>query len=436
MSTLNQGQQEGADAFFRFLLDDKRQHLIISGPGGVGKTYLMGHLIDTIIPTYHQTCALMNIPVKYTDVVMTATTNKAAEVLGVATGRPTSTIHSHLGLKVTEDYSTGMMRLQTTSKSYVHHNEILFIDESSMIDKKLRQFLKGFMSESCKIVFVCDDRQLAPVGEDLSVIFKEGHESIELTEQMRTNDAALTALHYQLRETVETGVFKPIVANGDSIVHITDGNEAEALVENLFGSSSDEHSGRILAYANRVVLDYNDHIRGLRQLPPQFTVGEHLVCNSSFPVINTNTKRNISVEEQVTLSQIDDEVVNYVLKDVSIPYQKAVIKDAFGEDFKVYLTTDRDHLTRSISWYAKNKDWVNYFHLKEKFPDLRMRDACTVHKSQGSTYDFAFIDADNLSRCNDPNTAARLLYVAVSRAKYRVYLYGQLSLKYGGIVSC
>ena len=82
MSALNQGQQEGADAFFRFLFDDNKQHLIITGPGGVGKTYLMGHLIDTIIPTYHQTCALMNVPVKYTSVHMTATTNKAAEVLG------------------------------------------------------------------------------------------------------------------------------------------------------------------------------------------------------------------------------------------------------------------------------------------------------------------------------------------------------------------
>lgn len=433
MSALNQGQQEGADAFFRFLLDDTKQHLIITGPGGVGKTFLMGHLIDSIIPTYHQTCALMNIPVKYTTVHMTATTNKAAEVLGLATNRPTSTIHSHLGLKVLEDYETGAMKLQPTPKSYVHTNEILFIDEASMIDKKLRQYLRNFMSSSCKIVFVCDDRQLAPVGEDLSVIFKEGHDVIELTEQMRTNVTSLTELHKQMRETVATGKFKPIVADGKNIIHITDGDEAEKLVHNLFHDT--EHNGRILAYANRVVLDYNDHIRSLRDLPTLFVAGEHLVCNTAFPVVNLQTKRTIAVEEQVVLTEISDTDLTYKLGDVVLPYRKATITDAFGSDFPIFICLDRDHLTRSLKWLANQKMWVQFFHLKERFPDLRMRDACTVHKSQGSTYDYVFIDADNLSRCNDPNTAARLLYVAISRARNTVYLYGQLAQKYGGIIS-
>ena len=81
-SPLNQEQQAAADGFFQFLFEDSKE-LIISGPGGVGKTFLMGYMIDTIMPRYAETCALMGIEAQYTEVVMTATTNKAAEVLGM-----------------------------------------------------------------------------------------------------------------------------------------------------------------------------------------------------------------------------------------------------------------------------------------------------------------------------------------------------------------
>src|SRR5690606_33791538 len=373
-----------------------------------------------------------------TEVNMTAMTNKAAEVLSQATGRPTSTIHSHLGLKVIEDYETGAMKLQTTRNTSIHSREIIFIDEASMIDKKLRQFLKQLVDSTCKIVYVCDDRQLAPIGEDLSVIFKEGHEVIELTEQMRSNgSSSLMALHEQLRESVLTKKFLPNIAAGKVIIHITDGGEADNVVNDLFGDP--EHKGRILAYSNKTVLEYNDHIRQLRGLPPLFTAGEHLVCNTSFPVRNIAMKRNIAVEEQITLTEIDEKIQLFKVfsshGSCEIEYQNAKILDAFGNEFAVKLAVDRTHLAQVVRWLANRKDWVNYFDVKENFPDFRMRDACTVHKAQGSTYDFAFIDADNLSRCNDPNTAARLLYVAVSRAKHRVYLYGQLAAKYGGIRS-
>ena len=76
-TTLNQGQQAAADGFFSFLFSTNSQ-MIISGPGGVGKTYLMGHMIDRVMPEYFNTCTLMGIKPEYDGVVMTATTNKAA----------------------------------------------------------------------------------------------------------------------------------------------------------------------------------------------------------------------------------------------------------------------------------------------------------------------------------------------------------------------
>src|SRR5690606_8199187 len=111
---LNQGQEAAAEGFFNFLFDKEQDELIISGAGGVGKTYLMGHLIDEVMPRYHETCSLLGIDPIYHAVEMTATTNKAAEVLEKATGRPTGTIHSFLRLRVIENYSTGVSRLEKT----------------------------------------------------------------------------------------------------------------------------------------------------------------------------------------------------------------------------------------------------------------------------------------------------------------------------------
>jgi hypothetical protein len=159
--TLNAGQEAAADGFFEFLFSDQRES-IISGPGGVGKTFLMSHLIDEIMPRYFDTCQLMGVKPEYDQVVMTATTNKAAEVLAVGTSRPCDTIHSFLNLKVTDDYTTGQQKLTPTLNWFVHERKILFIDECSMIDFPLLQLIREGTHNS-KIVYVGDHCQLAPV---------------------------------------------------------------------------------------------------------------------------------------------------------------------------------------------------------------------------------------------------------------------------------
>ena len=45
-----------------------------------------------------------------------------------------------------------------------------------------------------------------------------------------------------------------------------------------------------------------------------------------------------------------------------------------------------------------------------------------------------FIDLGDISTCHNPNQAARMLYVAVSRARHGIYFYGELASKYGGLV--
>lgn len=425
---LNQGQQAAADGFFAFLFDNNRE-LIISGPGGVGKTYLMGYLIDAIMPQYHQSCSLLGVKAEYTNVVMTATTNKAAEVLGVQTKRPTETIHSFLKLKVTDDYATGESKISKTTAWTIHQNLIIFIDEASMIDRQLLEMIRD-STLNCKIIYVGDHCQLAPVKEAISPIYHQRLPFYELTEPMRNSDKpALMELCKQLRTTVETGEFNPIKTTKGVVDHFTEVEVEQFIIDNF----KDPHTkNRILAYTNNRVTDYNTYIRQMREHHVPYIVGETLINNSAIRLKNGM----LSVEEEITIEKLAEqsEMVE-VESGVSFEAIKASVSTPYKEYFsEVYLPLDKAHFSALIKHYQKMKNWNRYFFLKNTFPDLRAKDAQTVHKSQGSTYDTVVIDLNNLSTCHQPGLAARLLYVAVSRAKHRVIFFGRLAEKYGGIL--
>jgi ATP-dependent exoDNAse (exonuclease V) alpha subunit len=89
-------------------------------------------------------------------------------------------------------------------------------------------------------------------------------------------------------------------------------------------------------------------------------------------------------------------------------------------DFLTYK--DNSRLQAEIARAATEKDWNLYFKLKESFIDLRHAEALTIHKSQGSTFGTVFVDTTSLYTCRNPNERRRLLYVACSRARHKLYL--------------
>ncbi|QWY83507.1 ATP-dependent DNA helicase protein [Rhizobium phage RHph_X2_28B] len=425
MADLNQGQKAAAEAFFQFLFTPGKG-FIISGKAGVGKTFLMSHIIDKVIPQYHETCKLMGITPEFEGVTMNATTNKAAEVLSVATGRPTGTIHSFLALKVTEDFNTGKSYLTKTRDWRVHERQIIFIDECSMIDSELYSILQEG-THQCKIVYVGDHNQLAPVMEKISPVYKQDYPFYELLEPMRNNgQPALMDICAQLRNSVETGEFNPIQIVPGVIEHL-DNHEMEQQIDLMFNHQTLDT--RILAYTNKRVLQYNDHIRSLRKLPDEFIEGEYLVNNSAVKV----GRRMLSVEEEVTIQKIHNRSKIEVVRDVEMEVLNVTLETRLGEYLESQIPVNRPHFAELVKYFARQKNWERYYHLKQNFPDLRQRDSATVHKSQGSTYDSVFIDLGDISTCTHSDQAARMLYVAFSRAKNKVYLYGNLADKYGGL---
>lgn len=428
---LNQEQQTAADGFFSFLFNDEKE-MGITGPGGTGKTHLMGVMIDKIIPEYFQSCKLIGIPPLFDSVEMTATTNKAAEVLSLAAGKPTSTVQSFLNLKVQEDYSTGQSKLTKTRNWMVHERKILFVDEGSMVDTPLYNMVHEG-TQGCKIVWVGDHCQMAPVMEPISPIYRVPMTIYHLTQPMRTNVPELHALNQQLRTTVETGEFKPIKIVPGTIDWYTD-QQMELAIQAHF--SQQTLDARILAYTNKRVVEYNDHVRSLRNLPDEFTVGEQLINNTAIPL----RRYMLSVEEEVEILSIKPKTTalwidNFEGQDIEIEVYECDIRNRLGMTFTdVKLPKDRAHFTAILKWLSSRKNWPRYYDLKKQVLDLRQRDGSTVYKAQGSSLDTVFIDATNISTCHNPSQAARMLYVAASRARKHIVFYGELAQKYGGLI--
>lgn len=164
---LNKCQQNAADMFLDFIMDPGTNEMVITGPPGRGKTFLVSHLLD-IIP--EQTKLVEMLGGKGIEsIYVTATTNKAADVLSKQVSRETSTIHSFLGLRVKNDFSTGRTKLVKTNNYEVKWNTLIIVDESSMADTALVEAIRS-ATMKCKVLYIGDRNQLAPVLDRKSVV--------------------------------------------------------------------------------------------------------------------------------------------------------------------------------------------------------------------------------------------------------------------------
>lgn len=423
---LNQDQQAAAAAFSLFVLSTEKQ-MVISGPAGTGKTTLLRHLMEQ--QDHLKLEALLgtslNLPRHWR---LTATTNKAAEALQKATGLEATTIHSALGLRVMNDFETGETKVTRTKDSNIIHDSLIVVDECSMVDTPLRRFIdEGTVN--CKIIYVGDHCQLAPIKEPISPVFA-GQDPIKLTQVMRSQHTpAITALCTQLRQSVEDGIFRPLF-DEPGVIDFLNPAEAQREIEDTF--VHDPHANaRILCFRNQQVVGYNNHLRNARGLPEHYTPGEWVVSNTmSYAIGPKGNSPILRVEEEVEIL------------DVSEPENFGFHVRGTNYDLPVYrvhtpkgsyrVPVNVDEYRELVKYVGRLKEWMPYFLLKEQIADLRPRDACTVHKSQGSTYHTAFVDLSDIGRCTNPGMAARLLYVACSRPTTRICFIGQLPERFRG----
>ena len=256
------------------------------------------------------------------------------------------------------------------------------------------------------------------INQSSPPIFDKGYEQCELLTPMRF-DGDIGELVAQLRETVRTGIFKPITTN-ESVIHLN-GPDFKEMIDYRFAEQRGPDYHKVICWKNDSVRAYNDYIRTLHYKELHFVVGETVVTNQ--PILSQG-KMVYSTDEYAKILEILPDVQHGVVGHwYKLDRECAVFQASHQHEVKTKL--------RYLAQSAKqNRAWHTYFAAKEFFADLRAVHACTTHKSQGSSYNAAFVDLTDIGECGEWETVARMLYVAISRAKHRVYLYGSLPAKY------
>lgn len=424
---LNQEQQTVADKFFDFLISDNTEFHIFGG-GGVGKTFMIKYLLTEGLKRYYSACKLLGIPIKLFKYALTATTHKAVEVLANNTKEDCGTVYSFYQLIVKDNYRTGEQELVPLDPGYQITNTLLFIDECSMLSRQTINYIRSH-SKDCKIVYVGDPSQLAPVNSKMAWTYVNSPVVGILTTPVRNaGQPALQLLCDQLKDSVATRSFKDI-QTVPGVIELLDDNEMQQkLMEHFVQATKDS---KILAYTNARCLQYIEWIKKKKGLTTTYSVNRPYINNST---VELRPGVRIYPEQEVFITRISTPT-RFTGTNANLQVLYCDLLTRRGSVLKNIPVAENPEARQSVLKLLKSANRIKeYLDVKNQVADLREPMAMTIHKAQGSTYDTVFLDLESFIACRSPDTAARLLYVALSRARDRVYLYGQLPSKYGRVI--
>ena len=396
MIQLSDEQIKAKDTILEFLLDSDQHFFVLQGTAGTGKTTLIKEVSKEW--TSHQQL-LKTLDPKYllTKFTFTATTNKAVQALTNATGYFAETIHQLLGLTV----RNGQVVLATKREpNFV--NTVIVIDECSYIDYRLLEMIESF-TKGNKVIFMGDKTQLPPVGYNHSPVFYKEYPTFNLTKQLRQMHSPNIAKYCRdLQTFINTPVDFPALNIGNEIEHLSKDEFNKRILQ------IDATKSKILAIKNRTVNNYNAVLFKARNGREEFTAKDVVINNHYVP--------GLATDEEVTIEHI-----RYSTDRNGVAGANVVITN------KHYFLPDKvSNIKKLIKQYTAKGEYGSANAIKNTWVDLRPNFALTIHKSQGSTYDEVFIDLDDMKSIKDLRELAKLLYVAMSRAKYRVILTGDI----------
>ena len=420
---VNEEQRKAGDKFLDFMLSD-RKYFHIFGTAGTGKSYLVKYLKNEIFPKLETANKLLGKNLFHYDVYFTATTHKACAELEAKIKSETRTIYSMFSLVVNNDYFSGETYLSSNS-SLIYKDALIFIDECSMLSDDVLDIIDARTVDS-KIVFIGDPWQLPPVKGKTSWPKKESETVCILTQQMRSKNADLQTLVEELKNNVISHRPVHLCCSSPSFYRL----DSRTMQENLACDFRRRLNCKILSFTNKLCMEYQEWLNN--------KLGRTSIYSANTVLLANNAIQDFS----------ESQIIVYPDMEVSIAaYERMPNKDRYP-----FLTRDvtigpicRNGVWRCIVaenpldrlfWmkkYAKEKNWGKYFQIKDHVLDLRYGDAITIHKAQGSTYDTVYLDLDSFSTCPSLDMAMRLLYVAVSRAREKVILYGDLPTRFGVI---
>ena len=377
------------------------------------------------------------------DTIVLCPTHKAAHRLlpKIPFGIEIKTIHSLLGwIPAINENAEKIEHIDIVAKTdrKIEEYNTFIIDEGGMMSEEMFMELvakiedaRNFDTDGIKIYVYLDPYQLLPVkGRQIQL---DEEFTTKLTTQHRAESPDVVALFTKFVEFLEGTNTKDLKIDFSENVKKVSTTEAVQ----LFDITKD----RLLAYTNEVVGWYNKEISIYNGI--QSFVGQHVQLGSNPDLVYVEDmidKSSVVLSDVITW-YLDSELLlqnskvstkymelefSSLLKLDGIEFAKIAINGTTKIVPVVLGIYNAYSLTKQIKAAAiKDKKNYKFIYALNKAYTMDYKFASTVHKAQGSEFDAVFVDVNDIKKSILPNyydTYARLMYVALSRAKKRVYI--------------
>jgi exodeoxyribonuclease-5 len=458
LSTLNKDQREAFDSLKDFIYNRKDDDIyVLKGWAGTGKTYcvsvLVRYVLDVIYPDKN-----------WYKIAVTGPTNKSVRVIKKSTGIKNprvsfQTIHKMLGLteRITSDGQQEFVN-QGDFVPPIEKIKLLIIDEVSMLNDDLFHEILRYR-DRVKIICMGDPAQIPPVGKPDCIPFRDefsemyGIKTLELKTIMRQKednpiiDTSVIIRNDLENPYVDTGESSKLNDKGEGIEIINlNSSDRRGAFSDVLGRyfktdefKEDSEYSKIIAWRNKTVETMNNLVRkviyGEENIGSKILIGEKLIANN--PIIEMsqilfNTNDEFSVEDfEIKTEKVrvaDDEgILKYYETKVSFlnDEDKKIFYyiDILHEDSESYFNVLAGKLKKiAIEKRGKEKSWIKYYDFIRRFADVSYAYAITAHKSQGSTYNTAFVLEDDINVNTNIVERNRIKYTAYTRSSKKLYV--------------